>query len=174
MESLRQIITRSTVASGKYVLKRTDVLSPEVMIDEVLGIQVANHRVFGHPGTKQVVVEGQYDLNVWFASGEKTDVLKETIQYREIVAVNELSGRRYDPDETAVVTVTEGPIVMDYSLQDGKVHVTLEIILEVDIQGQARMWIRTYHAPSVFEDGKKEEYFDQFIDEEFDDFEEDI
>ncbi len=175
---LRQIVTRAAVASGRKTFTNTYILRPRVKPETILGIKLVNHRYTGSVKGSEVEFEGQFEVNLWYSyeSGSQTSVHKETLTYRDSIPVTNYKGDRLLSDETIDIVLTRDPLVVDSQVSDNgeSIELTVELEVNVEVFGNAKLWVRVQDAKVLEEDKKAFEDFDYFVDEDYTDFEDEL
>ena len=90
MANYKEIVTKAVVSKGKKLFtttKRVKVTNPST----ILGCWVINHNFNGTKSNDKIVIDGSYDVNIWYSfdNDTKTDVIKETNTYHEVVKMHE-------------------------------------------------------------------------------------
>src|SRR6185437_7223865 len=95
MSEYRQILTKAICGRGKKFSETTHSITSPENVYSVLGAWVINHNYKSKRVEDEVVVNGSYDLNIWYSTegNTKTEVLKETVRYKETIPLN-----YYDPN----------------------------------------------------------------------------
>ncbi|MFD2616810.1 outer spore coat protein CotE [Terrilactibacillus laevilacticus] len=83
----REIITKAICGRGKKFNQTAHAISPTHKPSSILGCWVINHKFKTSYQKDVVVVEGTYDINIWYSFNEnsKTEVVSETVSYKDIV-----------------------------------------------------------------------------------------
>ncbi|MBM7644423.1 spore coat protein E [Scopulibacillus daqui] len=85
----REIITKAICGKGKKFSQTAHTISPSHKPSSILGCWVINHKYKTHYQKDCVIVEGSYDVNIWYSysNNTKTEVVTETVTYRDQVAL---------------------------------------------------------------------------------------
>ena len=89
MANYKEIVTKAVIGKGKKVFTSTNNITLPVEGSAILGCWVINHSFKGTKENDTVKIDGSYDINVWYSydNNTKTDVIKMTNNYQEIVKV---------------------------------------------------------------------------------------
>ena len=87
MANYREIVTKAVVSKGKKLFTTTNTVNVNNNPSTILGCWVINHNFSGTKSNNQIVINGSYDVNIWYShdNDTKTEVLKETNTYREVI-----------------------------------------------------------------------------------------
>ena len=96
MSNFREIVTKAVIGKAKKTSGNKFSVQTEERPDTVLGCWVINNSFSGTNNYGSVLVQGAFDVNIWYSydNDTKTDVLKESKTYKEVVNVR----RREDGD----------------------------------------------------------------------------
>ena len=103
MTNYKEIVTKAVISKGKRLFTTTN----SVCVDNpstVLGCWVINHNFNGTKSNNKIVVNGTYDVNIWYSfdNDTKTGVIKETNKYSEVInmkrnsSIDESNEERFD------------------------------------------------------------------------------
>ena len=87
MSSYREIVTKAVLGKGKKIFNHSHFVNVNNTPSNVLGCWVINHNFKGNKEGSVITVTGSYDINIWYSydNDTKTDVVKETFNYKEDV-----------------------------------------------------------------------------------------
>ena len=132
MNNYKEIVTKAIV--GKLKKNSIDNISFNIedKPDTILGCWIINHNFNGILNNKDVLVNGKYDINVWYSydNNTKTNVAKYTYNYNDILNTNFNSN--IDTKEVKVRSLSN-PSVNDARIEDNqiKLEVSKELATEV-------------------------------------------
>lgn len=141
MANYREIVTKAVVSKGKKLFTTSNsvtVNNPST----ILGCWVINHNFNGIKQGNQIVIDGSYDVNIWYSydNDTKTEVLRETNNYREIVnmrEVQDISG------EEIIVRSLKQPNCVKVEIDGNKINYTVEKELGIELVGDIKVKIET-------------------------------
>ena len=83
----REIISKAVISKGKKNFSQKDEIKVSNLPTTILGCWVINHKFNGIKQNNKVVIDGSYDVNIWYSYDDdtKTDVVKSSHTYQEIV-----------------------------------------------------------------------------------------
>ena len=156
MASFREIVTKAVLGKGKKTFTNHYTLIPEQVPTTILGCWVINHNFRGEKVSDKVRVTGTCDVNIWYSydGDTKTDVIKETQTYREMVHM-----RNRDEDVTGeqiIVRSLKQPTCSDITINNHEIHYTIEKELGIELVGDVKVKI---------EANEEEDPWDEIVDE---------
>ena len=142
MSSYKEIVTKAVIGKGKKTFTTKNTKSVENSPSTILGCWVINHQFKGTKQNDSVIIDGSYDVNIWYSydNDTKTEVLKEHNTYQEIVNVR----RREDADsdqEEIIVRSLKQPNCVKVDIEGNKINFNVEKELGVEIVGETKMKI---------------------------------
>lgn len=165
MASYKEIVTKAVVGKGKKSFSSNHSVSPEVIPSTILGCWVINHTFSGIKDNDYVVVNGSFDVNIWYSSqnNTSTEVIKDTINYTEKIKVK-MSGDNYDGNEEIIVRSLKQPSCTKAEIIDGKINYNIEKELSAEVVGDAKIRVGI-NEEDVDWDEEMEEVSDTDIDD---------
>ena len=142
MANFKEIVTKAVVGKGKKTFTTTDTIVPEVKPTTILGCWVINHNFKGVKEDGKIKIDGSYDINVWYSYDDntKTDVIRKTNTYQELVQLNKKE-ELDSTDEEIIVRSLKQPTVIQADINNGNVELTVEKELGVEIVGNTKVKI---------------------------------
>lgn len=142
MSSYREIVTKAVLGKGKKLFKHTHFIEVNNVPTNVLGCWVINHNFSGIKEGNDIIVSGSYDINIWYSydNDTKTDVVKETFNYKETVNINEKDGVDYS-DASIIVRSLKDPNCSEVSIDENKINYTVEEELGIELVGDTKVKI---------------------------------
>lgn len=171
---LREIVTRAAVAKGQKKYRQRHILQTDYRADAVLGYTCKNHVYSAQPQSDVVEIKGRYDIHIWYSfdDGQQTAVMKDCVHYTEYVPVVNLDGSRLGSNEVVDVICMREPAAVDaYIKSPYEICVVVEMMFHAEVIGDARLWVRVYDPPVLWDEKKYLEGDDTY-DFEFEDSEE--
>ena len=156
MSSFKEIVTKAVVGKAKKTSKNDYSLQPEENPNTVLGCWVINHKFRGFKKGSDVVVDGSFDVNVWYSfnNDSKTAVDTRTFNYEDTMNMK-LDASDID-NEDIIIKALKQPTVSDVKIKDGIINLTVEKDLGVEVVGNTKVKI-------AVEDEYDDEY-DEIVD----------
>lgn len=154
MANYKEIVTKAVVSKGKKLFTSTDRVSVDNP-STVLGCWVINHNFQGVKRGDTIVIEGSYDVNIWYSydNDSKTDVIKKTNTYEEVVhmrKVDEIDG------EEIIVRSLKQPNCVKVEIDGGDIVYTIEKELGIELVGDVKVKI---------EANEEEEAWDEIVED---------
>ena len=141
MASYREIVTKAVISKGKKVFVHDNQIEASNNPTTVLGCWVINHNFSGVKQNQKVLINGSYDINIWYSydNDTKTDVIKETYSYNEVVKMND-PNRDYDNASIIVRSLTD-PKCVKVNIEGEKIVYQVELELGIELVGDTKVKI---------------------------------
>ena len=167
MANYREIISKAIISKGKKTFNQKDSVKVSNMVSTVLGCWVINHQFNGIKQNNQIVINGSYDINIWYSydNDTKTDVVKESHTYTEIVKMNNID-LDYDNTNIIVRSLTD-PKCVDVKIASDKINYQVDLELGIELVGDIKMKVMVddnLDEYTLIEDGNRD--IDKEIDNE--------
>ncbi|KMM38630.1 outer spore coat protein CotE [Guptibacillus hwajinpoensis] len=163
----REIFAKAVCGKGRKFTQDTHTVSPSNKPSSILGCWIINNEFKSKKHGDTVVVEGSYDINIWYSYSHntKTEVKTENVKYRE-----EIPLRYKDKDSVAeevVAKAIQEPNALEATIAPSgqKIIVQAEREFLVEVIGETKMCV--YVNPDGCEDDDDWDY--EVDDEEFED-----
>ena len=142
MSSYREIVTKAVLGKGKKIFNHTNFIEVDKVPSNVLGCWVINHNFKGIKEGGVITVTGSYDINIWYSyeNDTKTDVVKETFNYKETVNIREKEGVDYT-DASIIVRSLKDPTCKEVSVDGNKINYKVEEELGIELVGDTKVKI---------------------------------
>ena len=142
MSSYREIVTKAVLGKGKKVFTNKHFIEVNNNPTNVLGCWVINHNFKGDKTDNFITVSGSYDINIWYSydNDTKTDVVKETFNYKENVNIKEKEGVDYS-DASIIVRSLKDPTCSEVSISDNKINYTVQEEIGIELIGDTKVKI---------------------------------
>ena len=141
MASFREIISKAVISKGKKVFSQEDKLEVNNTPTTVLGCWVINHKFSGVKQNDKIVINGSYDVNIWYSydNDTKTDVVKESHEYTEIVKMRDVN-TEYDNTSIVVRSLTD-PKCVSVNILDNTINYQVDLELGIELVGDVKVKI---------------------------------
>ena len=145
MANYKEIVTKAVIGKGKKNFTTTQFVTPEIMPTTILGCWVINHNFSGYKQNNNIVIEGNYDVNIWYSclNDTKTEVVRKSDTYKEIVSSPKIATNEQVDNEQIVIRSLKEPTCIKTEIEDGKIKYTIEKELGVEIVGDTKVKIAT-------------------------------
>jgi len=136
MSNYKEIVTKAVVSKGKKLFTTNHsvtVNNPST----VLGCWVINHNFNGTKSNNNIVINGSYDVNIWYSydNDTKTDVVKETNTYNEVVHMRDV-----DVDgEEIIVRSLKQPNPIKVEINGDTINYVIEKELGIELVGDIKV-----------------------------------
>ena len=140
MASYKEIVTKAVIGKGKKTFISEHSISPSTIPTTILGCWVINHNFSGTKNGNNVLINGNFDVNIWYSSlnNTKTEVINDTVNYSETINVKMLD-EDYDGDEEIIVRSIKQPNCIKAEIVDGKINYTIEKELSAEVVGDTKI-----------------------------------
>lgn len=171
MANYREIVTKAVIGKGKKHFTTNSSVTPEVMPSTILGCWVINHNFSGYRQNNTIVIEGSYDVNIWYSclDDTKTEVVRHSDSYKEIVQAPKTSSSVSTDNEEIIIRSLNQPSCVKTEIESGKINYTIEKDLGIEIVGDTKFRIETTDDEDAWEeieDAIDEEKVEKNIDKE--------
>ena len=147
MTNYREIVTKAVVSKGKKLFTTNNsvvVSNPST----ILGCWIINHNFSGSKINNQIIIDGSYDVNIWYS------YVKETKTYKEIVNMRDTS--EVDGDEIIVRSLKQ-PNCIKVDIDGDNINYVVEKELGIELVGDIKVKI---------EANEEEEPWDEIVEED--------
>ncbi|WP_027724512.1 outer spore coat protein CotE [Tuberibacillus calidus] len=163
----REIITKAVCGKGKKFSQNAHTITPTHKPSSILGCWVINHKFRPHYQKDAVIVEGSYDINVWYSynNNTKTEVVSETFTYRDEIALT-IKDRNVISDRLEVYAHTlqePSSLETNISPNGNKIIVQVEKEMQVELIGETKVRVNVDADSAIDEDW--EDDLDEALDE---------
>ena len=142
MAMYKEIVTKAVIGKGKKHYKNTYVVNTDNVPNTVLGCWIINHKFEGVQENNKIIINGSFDVNLWYSydNDTKTTVITKTINYKEIVSVNEKEKPDTDIKDIIVRSLKQ-PTCISAKENDNSINLEIEKELGVEIVGDTKVKI---------------------------------
>lgn len=174
MANYREIVTKAVIAKGKKTFINNDSVTLDNSPSTVLGCWVINHNFRGTKNADTISIDGSYDVNIWYSydNDTKTDVVKVTNNYNEIVHMREVNTDTLN--EEIIIRSLKQPNCIKTEIVNNKINYSIEKELGVELVGDVKVKIETTMDEDPWEEILEEADTDKEIDKVNDDYIEEI
>lgn len=169
MANYREIISKAVISKGKKIFTQEDTLTTSKSPSTILGCWVINHQFSGIRQNKQILINGSYDINIWYSydNDTKTDVIKETHNYSETVKMRDVSDE-YD-NTSIIVRSLSDPKCVKVDISGDNINYKVDLELGIELVGDVKVKVEVDNNLddyNLIEEEKQEDDIDKKIDEE--------
>lgn len=142
MALYKEIVTKAVIGKGKKKYKNTYNITTDNTPNTVLGCWIINHKFNGVQENNKIVINGSFDVNLWYSynNDTKTTVITKTINYKEIVSVNEKEKPDTDIKDIIVRSLKQ-PTCISAKENGNTIDIEIEKELGVEIVGDTKVKI---------------------------------
>ncbi len=137
----KEIVTKAVIGKAKKISSGEFTLIPEEKPDTILGCWVINNTFNGVNNHGKVVINGAFDVNVWYSyeNDTKTAVSTKRFNYDDTMNVTLKDNATLNDKSEIIVRSLKQPTVTNVNLNDGNLKLTIEKELGVEIIGDAKL-----------------------------------
>lgn len=141
MAYFKEIVTKAIIGKGKKTSNLTHTVETEDNINTVLGCWVINHTFNGINNKGKVLVNGTYDINIWYSydNNTKTNVLVKRFNYQETMNVKIKENGELTNTSEIIVRSLNQPSVTDVSVENNTIKLSVHKELGVEIVGDTKV-----------------------------------
>ncbi len=167
MTSFKEIVTKAVIGKAKKTCKSSYVFKTETVPNTILGCWVINHSFNGVNQNQKVIIDGSFDVNVWYShdADTKTSVTTKTFTYQE-----EMNMDKVGVSSDVVVRCLKQPTVTNVEIVNEEVNINVEKEMGVELVGETKVKIVVEDSEDDYIDLTKEEEIDEVLDELTDDY----
>lgn len=143
MSNYREIVTKAVIGKGKKTSSDKFTMSTEEMPNTILGCWVINNSFNGSNNNGSVLVNGTFDVNVWYSydNDTKTAVSTKKFSYTDKMNVPLKNDSTLDNNSEIIVRSLKQPTVTNVEVKDGLVELTIEKEMGAEIVGNTKVRI---------------------------------
>lgn len=141
MAGFKEIVTKAVIGKAKKTNSMHFSFTPDESVNTILGCWVINHNFSGVNQNGKVLVNGAFDVNVWYAyeNDTKTKVNTKRFGYNEIMGVPLKDQATLTNSSEIIVRSLRQPTVTNVNIQDGNIVLDIEKELGVEIVGDTKI-----------------------------------
>ena len=139
MANYREIISKAVISKGKKTFTESGDISISNNPSTILGCWVINHKYTGVKQKDKIVIEGSFDVNIWYSydNDTKTDVVKESHSYNEIVKMRDIE-TSYDNIEIIIRSLND-PKCVNVKIDDDTINYQVDLDLGIELVGDVKV-----------------------------------
>lgn len=140
LSAFKEIVTKAVIGKGKKYYKNSYTIDTENVPTTVLGCWVINHTFRGTDVGGKIVIDGSFDVNIWYSydNDTKTTVITKKITYSEAVMV-----RQRETTDSAtkdiVVRSLKQPSCINAKENGKKISIEIEKELGIEVVGDTKI-----------------------------------
>lgn len=163
----KEIVTKAVIGKGKKYFKNNYNLLAENNANTILGCWVINHEFKGVVKGEKVVIDGNFDVNIWYSydDDKKTAVATKNIPYSETVSVKTKTGTSIIGSDI-IVRVLKQPSCSNVKAKDDVIEFDIEKELGIEVVNDAKVKIAIEDDEEPWDTLDDEEEIEKKIDEE--------
>ena len=140
MANYKEIVTKAVVSKGKKTFTTTNKVKLDNNPSTILGCWVINHNFEGTKRSNDIIINGNYDVNIWYSydNDTKTDVIRDAKTYNEVIHMKS----REDVDgEEIIVRSLKQPNCVKADIVDNSIVYVIEKELGIELVGDIKVKI---------------------------------
>ena len=167
MANFKEIVTKAVVGKAKKSSVDSFTVETNEVPNTVLGCWVINHTFSGMNNNGMVLLNGEYDINVWYSydNDTKTAVSTKRYAYSDKLNVNLRDHVGLTNSNEIIVRSLKQPTVSDVNIENNVVKVNVEKELGVEVIGDAKLKVSIEDLEDDYDVIEDEEITDEVIEE---------
>ena len=163
----KEIVTKAVIGKGKKYFKNNYNLLADHNANTILGCWVINHSFKGSVVNQKVVIDGSYDVNIWYSydDDQKTAVATKKVSYNETVNVKTKNDTQVEGSDI-IVRVLKQPTCSNVNIKDDVIEFDIEKELGIEVVNDAKVKIAIEDDEEPWDTIEDEEDINKKIDEE--------
>ena len=159
MAYFKEIVTKAIIGKGKKTTNLNHIVETEDNINTVLGCWIINHSFNGVNNGGKVLVNGSYDINIWYSydNNTKTNVLVRRFNYQDIMNVRITENGDFSNTSEIIVRALNQPSVTDVYVEGSEIKLSVHKEMGVEVVGDTKVRVSV---EDEFED------YEEILDEE--------
>ena len=138
----KEIVTKAVIGKGKKQFKDSYNVLADHNANTILGCWVINHNFKGTVKGDKVIIDGNYDVNIWYSydNDTKTGVVNKSIAYSETVGVKTKEGTTLDGSDI-IVRALKQPTCSNVNIKDDVIEFDIEKELGIEVVNDEKVKI---------------------------------
>ena len=139
MTNYREIVTKAVISKGKKLFTTTHSIAVDNP-STILGCWVINHNFNGNISGNQIILDGSYDVNIWYSNNNYTGtkLVTQTNNYHEVINMRE---RDDVSGEDIIVRSLKQPSCVKAEIDGNSISYTIEKELGIELVGDIKVKI---------------------------------
>lgn len=158
MANYKEIVTKAVIGKAKKTSSSSFTVTPNERPDTVLGCWVINHNFRGKNNNGSVLINGEFDVNVWYSydNDTKTTVSTQRFNYDDKMKLSLKDNQTLTDASEIIVRSLKQPTVTNVAIDGGAVKLDIEKELGVEVVGDTKLKVTVED-----EEDEYEELFDE-------------
>ena len=163
----KEIVTKAIIGKGKKSFKDTYTVLTDHNANTVLGCWVINHKFKGEVKNDKVVVDGNFDINLWYSydDDKKTSVATKNISYTEEASIKLKDGTDLKGSDI-IVRVLKQPSCNNVNIKNDVIEFDIEKELGIEVVNDTKVRIQTLDNDDDWDSLDDEKTVEEQIDSE--------
>lgn len=134
MTNYKEIVTKTVKSKCKKTFLNNFTVTTDYEPNTILGCWIINHQFRGNNNGGSVVVNGSFDVNVWYSydDNKKTGVATSTYTYNDLMNCK----LHVDHDDEIIVKALKQPSVTNVKIENNNILIDVEKELGVEVIGE--------------------------------------
>ncbi len=140
LSAFKEIVTKAVIGKGKKYYKNTYTIETENIPTTVLGCWVINHKFKGTDVGGKIVIDGSFDVNIWYSydNDTKTTVITKKIVYSESVTVRQRETTDSSTKDIVVRSLKQ-PSCINAKENGKSISIDIEKELGIEVVGDTKI-----------------------------------
>ena len=139
----KEIVTKAIIGKGKKTTTLDHSITVDDNINTVLGCWVINHIFNGTNNNGNIIINGSYDINVWYSydNNTKTNVIVKRFNYNDTMNLKIKENSDLNNTSEVIVRALSQPSVTDVNVDNNNINLTVHKQLGVEVIGDTTVRI---------------------------------
>lgn len=167
MAHFKEIMTKAIIGKGKKTTEENLTINTDANIDTVLGCWVINHNFSGTNNNGQVMVNGGYDVNVWYSydNNTKTNVLVNRFNYQDVMNVKIKDDGELNNTSDIILRSLSQPSVVDVKVDGNNINLKVHKEMGAEIVGDTKVKVSVEDSFDDYEELEDYEDINEVMDQ---------
>jgi len=154
MAYFKEIVTKAVIGKGKKTTSIDHKIETDDNINTVLGCWVINHNFNGVNTNNKILVNGEYDINVWYSydNNTKTNVLVRRFNYNDTMNVKIKENGEVNNNSEIIVRALTQPSVTDVTVNGSTIDLSVHKEMGVEVIGDAMVKVSVEEETDEYEE----------------------
>ena len=154
MAYFKEIVTKAVIGKGKKTTNLEHKIETDDNINTVLGCWVINHNFNGINSNGKILVNGEYDINVWYSydNNTKTNVLVRRFNYNDTMNVKIKENGEFNNNSEIIVRALTQPSVTDVNVNGTTIDLSVHKEMGVEVIGDTMVKVSVEEETDDYEE----------------------
>lgn len=139
----REIVTKAVIGKGRKYFKDNYTITPETKTSTVLGCWIMNHEFCGSEKDGKVVVDGVFDIHLWYAYDDDTNtaIYHKKQKYTKTVRITIKTDSNLTNQTEIIVRALKQPTCVKANVCGDNIELEIEQELGIELVGDTKIQV---------------------------------